>query len=65
VLINKHCLPLLNNIFNISVKQILGAQGRMHMVQQTQIGRLIEALILFQQTLFDQNSFYFAVTLFG
>ncbi len=65
VLIDKHHLIVLYDVFHIPMEQRTSAQGGVDVVQQPQIVRGIEALSLRQQSGTGQQVFHFLVSLLG
>jgi len=65
VLIDQDHLTILDDVFHIPVEQVMGAQGTVDMVDQAEIGGLIEAVFAAQQAVADQQVFGFLVPLLG
>ena len=57
MLIDQNNLTVLNNVFNVSLEQVVRAQCRIYVVQQVKIARGVQRIVRRQQILIDQHCF--------
>ena len=65
VLINDDHLPVLNDVVDVFLEHGVCFQGRMHVVQQTQVTRRIKTVTFLQNTGIRQHFFYEFMTFFS
>src|SRR3546814_5314858 len=65
VLVDQQHLVVLHDVFDVAMEQLVGAQARIHMCQQTEVMRRTEAFALGQQTGPGQQLLDILLTLFA